>query len=222
LTVLMPVLGVVLLCSSQGPRGPGLSPVSGGYGEGETPLPIPNRAVKPLSADGTWLARARESRSPPVLHQQTAPGEGPFVLATTPGSAASAASRRPARGHGVLSGDAASCTESRRRARGRAQRGRLGDVAAAQRATTNRPCAHRSAPLDRAQAHRRPRRHGARPIAPARSEPAAVRVVVAAQRGARRTVDPGPSIVARDWQLGRTRRLGEHVDDAGQPGAKIF
>jgi hypothetical protein len=40
--------------------------VSGGYGEGETPLPIPNRAVKPLSADGTWLARAWESRSPPV------------------------------------------------------------------------------------------------------------------------------------------------------------
>ena len=42
-------------------------PVSGGYGEGETPLPIPNRAVKPLSADGTWPARAWESRSPPVL-----------------------------------------------------------------------------------------------------------------------------------------------------------
>src|ERR1700730_13182821 len=41
--------------------------VSGGYGEGETPLPIPNRAVKPLSADGTWPARAWESRSPPVL-----------------------------------------------------------------------------------------------------------------------------------------------------------
>jgi RimJ/RimL family protein N-acetyltransferase len=39
---------------------------SGGYGEGETPLPIPNRAVKPLSADGTWPARARESRTPPV------------------------------------------------------------------------------------------------------------------------------------------------------------
>src|SRR3954464_6632807 len=41
--------------------------VSGGHGEGETPLPIPNRAVKPLSADGTWPARARESRSPPVF-----------------------------------------------------------------------------------------------------------------------------------------------------------
>ena len=44
----------------------GLSPFSGGFGEGETPLPIPNRAVKPLSADGTWPARAWESRSPPV------------------------------------------------------------------------------------------------------------------------------------------------------------
>jgi hypothetical protein len=42
-------------------------PVSGGYGEGETPLPFPNRAVKPLSADGTWPARAWESRSPPVF-----------------------------------------------------------------------------------------------------------------------------------------------------------
>jgi hypothetical protein len=41
--------------------------VFGGYSEGETPLPIPNREVKPLSADGTWPARARESRSPPVL-----------------------------------------------------------------------------------------------------------------------------------------------------------
>ncbi len=61
------------LCSFEGPRarlrttGRGLSTVSGGYGEGETPLPIPNRAVKPLSADGTWPARAWESRSPPVL-----------------------------------------------------------------------------------------------------------------------------------------------------------
>ena len=42
-------------------------PVSGGYGEGETPLPIPNRAVKPLRADGTWPERAWESRSPPVF-----------------------------------------------------------------------------------------------------------------------------------------------------------
>src|SRR5262245_59747234 len=44
-----------------------VSPDSGGHGEGETPLPIPNREVKPLSADGTWPARARESRTPPVI-----------------------------------------------------------------------------------------------------------------------------------------------------------
>ena len=53
------------LCSFEGSPEP-VSTSSGGYGEGETPLPIPNREVKPLSADGTWLARARESRSPPV------------------------------------------------------------------------------------------------------------------------------------------------------------
>jgi Peptidase family M28 len=39
----------------------------GGYSEGETPLPIPNREVKPLSADGTWRATAWESRSPPAF-----------------------------------------------------------------------------------------------------------------------------------------------------------
>ena len=56
-------------------RGEPVSTVCGGYGEGETPLPIPNRAVKPLSADGTWLARAWESRSPPLFlsHQEQHP-----------------------------------------------------------------------------------------------------------------------------------------------------
>src|SRR5262245_44158553 len=38
------------------------------HGGRETPLPIPNRAVKPLSADGTWRATSWESRSPPVLY----------------------------------------------------------------------------------------------------------------------------------------------------------
>jgi hypothetical protein len=28
--------------------------VSGGFGGGDTPVPIPNTAVKPTSADGTW------------------------------------------------------------------------------------------------------------------------------------------------------------------------
>jgi len=75
------------LCSSEGPRG-GLSRFSGGYSEGETPLPIPNRAVKPLSADGTWPARAWESRTPPVSSLDPKP----------PSGAASSFSRRPIRG----------------------------------------------------------------------------------------------------------------------------
>ena len=57
-------------------RGECLSTLSGGYGVGETPLPIPNRAVKPYSADGTWPARAWESRSPPVSFHAAAPVRG--------------------------------------------------------------------------------------------------------------------------------------------------
>ena len=61
-------------------RGPcSVSPFFGGDSEGATPLPIPNRAVKPLSADGTWLARAWESRSPPIL-TWAAPGAARFLL----------------------------------------------------------------------------------------------------------------------------------------------
>src|SRR3954453_12518553 len=57
-----------------------LSTLSGGFGEGETPLPIPNREVKPLSADGTWLERARESRSPPVCLISRAAPPGRLVV----------------------------------------------------------------------------------------------------------------------------------------------
>ena len=79
---LMPVVGG--LCSFEGPpRGAPCGAararsrtVSGGFGVGETPLPIPNRAVKPHSADGTWPSRAWESRSPPVLHSRAAPPGG--------------------------------------------------------------------------------------------------------------------------------------------------
>ena len=39
--------------------------VSGGFGVGETPDPIPNSAVKPYSVDGTASAKGWESRSPP-------------------------------------------------------------------------------------------------------------------------------------------------------------
>ena len=39
--------------------------ISGDNGERVPPVPIPNTEVKPLSADGTWLETARESRTPP-------------------------------------------------------------------------------------------------------------------------------------------------------------
>ena len=38
----------------------------GGYSIEETPVPIPNTEVKFLSADGTWWATARESKTLPV------------------------------------------------------------------------------------------------------------------------------------------------------------
>ena len=41
--------------------------VSGGNNEKATPVPIPNTAVKLLSADDTWVETPRESRSLPVL-----------------------------------------------------------------------------------------------------------------------------------------------------------
>ena len=63
---------------------------SGDYTAGETPLPIPNRAVKPLCADGTWGATPWESRSPPGYNMKSAdPPPG--------GSAGSCLRRGPAR-----------------------------------------------------------------------------------------------------------------------------
>ena len=38
----------------------------------DTPVPIPNTAVKHLSADNTWLATARESKSLPDLYSSIA------------------------------------------------------------------------------------------------------------------------------------------------------
>ena len=43
--------------------------VSGGNDEMDTPVPIPNTAVKHLSADNTWLETTWESRSLPDLYQ---------------------------------------------------------------------------------------------------------------------------------------------------------
>src|SRR3954469_7672857 len=76
--VLVPVLA--RLCGFEGPREARSLQVSGGFGVGETPLPIPNRAVKPHSADGTWPSRAWESRSPPVSSSRAAPPGGSFAL----------------------------------------------------------------------------------------------------------------------------------------------
>ena len=45
------------------------SNLSGGNDEMATPVPIPNTAVKHLSADNTWLDTARESKSLPDLYQ---------------------------------------------------------------------------------------------------------------------------------------------------------
>jgi hypothetical protein len=39
----------------------------GDHGEGETPVPIPNTAVKPFSADGTAWVTVWESRTLPRL-----------------------------------------------------------------------------------------------------------------------------------------------------------
>src|SRR5687767_5963203 len=62
-------------CSFQAPARALVSPFFGGDSEGATPLPIPNRAVKPLSADGTWASRPWESRSPPFIVREP-PGPG--------------------------------------------------------------------------------------------------------------------------------------------------
>ena len=63
------------LCGFQGSERRRVSPLFGGQSEGVTPLPIPNREVKPLCADGTWPERAWESRSPPVLTSEEPPAE---------------------------------------------------------------------------------------------------------------------------------------------------
>ena len=46
--------------------------VSGGNNEKDTPVPIPNSAVKLLSAEDTWLVTARVNRSPPELYSSIA------------------------------------------------------------------------------------------------------------------------------------------------------
>ena len=55
-------------------------PVSGGYCEEETPVPIPNTEVKLLSADGTAPATGWESRSPPGFISEPLRFGGAFFL----------------------------------------------------------------------------------------------------------------------------------------------
>ena len=88
------LLILVWRCAVLKDRWEGLSTFSGGYGEGETPLPIPNREVKPLSADGTWPARAWESRTPPVLHYTSRPSRR-LVFVKTPCAACAARAPMP-------------------------------------------------------------------------------------------------------------------------------
>jgi hypothetical protein len=84
-------------------RGRAVSHDFGGYSEGETPLPIPNRAVKPLSADGTWDSRPWESRSPPCYLDEEPPSGRLFVVLGRlgPGRLARIALPGPGRGRGL-------------------------------------------------------------------------------------------------------------------------
>ena len=50
--------------------------LNGVYSDGDPPLPIPNREVKPVSADGT--ADRWESRSMPNLEERASSSDSPF------------------------------------------------------------------------------------------------------------------------------------------------
>ena len=66
--------------------------ISGDNGERDPPVPIPNTEVKPLSADGTWLATARESRTPPDSNKGVSRKTDAFsFLQSTPESVDSSA-----------------------------------------------------------------------------------------------------------------------------------
>src|SRR5205807_7899725 len=53
LTIILPGVSYHSFALDQRPARPVCDPVSGGDSGGETPVPIPNTAVKPSSADGT-------------------------------------------------------------------------------------------------------------------------------------------------------------------------
>ena len=48
----------------------GFESISGGYYRKDTPVPIPNTAVKLPSAKNTWMATSRENRSLPDLYEE--------------------------------------------------------------------------------------------------------------------------------------------------------
>src|SRR5256885_3154174 len=77
----------VLLWSFEGARNRAFDNF-GGHSGGDTPLPIPNREVKPTCADGTRRATSRESRQPPITFE--GPLERPFSF-----QAARSFSRQP-------------------------------------------------------------------------------------------------------------------------------
>ena len=52
--------------------------LKGVYSDGDPPLPIPNREVKPVSADGTALGW--ESRSMPNLEERASSRDSPFFI----------------------------------------------------------------------------------------------------------------------------------------------
>jgi hypothetical protein len=53
---------------------------SGGHSERETPVPIPNTEVKPLSVDGTARVTVWESRTLPGVKIKTPPFGGVLIL----------------------------------------------------------------------------------------------------------------------------------------------
>ncbi len=59
----------------------GFESISGGYYRKDTPVPIPNTAVKLPRADNTWMATSRENRSLPDLYDK-AHHNGVFFLYT--------------------------------------------------------------------------------------------------------------------------------------------
>ena len=59
----------------------GFESISGGYYRKDTPVPIPNTAVKLPSADNTWMATSRKDRSLPDLYERLNEERSVFLFA---------------------------------------------------------------------------------------------------------------------------------------------